>query len=48
MIVEHNIRSLLEIAQRAYVFNRGMVAFAGTSQKLKDSDILERVFLGKA
>ncbi len=47
MIVEHNIKSLLEITNRGYVLDKGKIAAADTSQNLMHSDILEKVFLGK-
>ena len=46
IVVEHNIKSLLEVASRAYVLDKGRVVAEGTSQKLIDSDILEKVFMG--
>ena len=48
MVVEHNVKSLLEVAGRAYVLDRGKVAAAGPSEKIKNSDILEKVFTGEA
>jgi branched-chain amino acid transport system ATP-binding protein len=47
MVVEHNIKSLLEIANRGYILDKGKVVYSGTSQKLLESDILEKVFTGK-
>ncbi|MBI4136103.1 MAG: ABC transporter ATP-binding protein [Candidatus Vogelbacteria bacterium] len=46
MIVEHNIKSLLDIAHRAYALERGRVAFVGSSPELLRGPILERVLLG--
>ncbi|MBI3638384.1 ABC transporter ATP-binding protein [Candidatus Wolfebacteria bacterium] len=48
MIVEHNIKSVLDFASRAYVLNQGKVIAEGPSLKIKNSDILEKAFLGKA
>ncbi len=48
MIVEHNIKSLLEITDRAYVLDKGRVVAKGRSQELIASGILEKVFLGHA
>lgn len=48
MVVEHNIRSLLNIACRGYVLDKGRVVSEDTSANLLKSGILERVFLGKA
>ncbi|MCI0533301.1 ABC transporter ATP-binding protein [bacterium] len=47
VIVEHNIASLLAIADRAYVLDKGAVAWTGSADKIKESAILEKVFLGK-
>ncbi len=46
MVVEHNIKSVLDIADRAYVLDKGRIAAEGNSSTLLSSDILERVFLG--
>lgn len=47
MIVEHNIKSVLHIAHRAYVLDKGKIAAEGDPDSLLESNILERVFLGK-
>ncbi len=46
MVVEHNIKSILDIADRAYVLDKGRIAAEGDSRTLLNGDILERVFLG--
>lgn len=46
VVVEHNIKSLLAVAERAYVFERGKVIFAATSRELVQSGLLEKVLLG--
>ncbi|MCR4328520.1 MAG: ABC transporter ATP-binding protein [Patescibacteria group bacterium] len=46
VIVEHNLVSLLSIASRAYVLDKGKVVAEGDSKKIVESGILERVFLG--
>lgn len=48
MIVEHNIKSVLDIVDRAYVLDKGKVVVQDTPRKLLEKDILEKVFLGKA
>jgi branched-chain amino acid transport system ATP-binding protein len=45
MVVEHNIKSLLKIAHRAYVLDKGRIAAAGYSQEVAKSGIIEKVFL---
>jgi len=47
IIVEHNLKSLLEIVHRAYILDKGKVIKEGEPKELMKSDILEKVFLGK-
>ncbi len=46
IVVEHNIKSVLDIADRGYVLDKGRVVAAKNSQELKESGIMEEVFLG--
>ena len=46
-IVEHNLRSLLEIADRAYVLDMGRLAAHGPAKKIISSGVLEDVFMGR-
>ena len=46
MVVEHNIKGVLDIVDRAYVLDRGHVVHEGAPESVRDSDILTRVFLG--
>ncbi len=46
-VVEHNIKSLLEIVHRAYVLDKGRVVREGDPAALMASGVLEKVFLGK-
>ena len=46
MVVEHNIKGVLEIVDRGYVLDKGRVVFEGTPPEIQDSDILTQVFLG--
>ncbi len=48
LVVEHNVKSLLDIASRGYVLDKGNVVAKGVSQKLLESGILEKVFMGKS
>ncbi len=48
LVVEHNIKSLLDIASRGYVLDKGSVVLKDESQKIIESDILEKVFMGKS
>ncbi|MES2134787.1 MAG: ABC transporter ATP-binding protein [Patescibacteria group bacterium] len=47
MIVEHNIKSLLEIADRGYILDKGKVVVSGEPKKLISEGTLEKVFTGK-
>jgi len=47
IVVEHNIKSLLNIAQRAYVLDKGRLILEGDAASLMASGKLEQVFLGK-
>ena len=47
VIVEHNLKSLLEIVDRAYVLDKGQIVAEDTGQAIIKSNILEKVFLGK-
>ena len=46
-IVEHNIKGVLDIVDRAYVLDKGRVVHDGTPQSVRDTGILTKVFLGK-
>ncbi len=48
MVVEHNIKGVLDIVDRAYVLDKGTVVHNGTPQSIRDTDILTQVFLGSA
>ena len=47
LVVEHNIKGILDIADRAYVLNNGQVAHDGTPGTVRETDILTDVFLGR-
>jgi branched-chain amino acid transport system ATP-binding protein len=47
VVVEHNLVSLLEITDRAYVLDKGKVIAEGKPADLLQTNILEKVFLGK-
>ena len=47
LVVEHNIKSTLDIVTRAYVLDKGAVVHDGTPRSVRESDILTKVFLGK-
>ena len=47
MIVEHNIKSLFEIADRVYVLDKGSIIAEDVPKKIIESNILEKVFTAK-
>ena len=47
IVVEHNIKSLLEIANRAYVIDKGKVIKEGKSELFLGDDVLEKVLTGR-
>ncbi len=47
MIVEHNLHSVLGIADRAYVLDKGVVAMQDKPAAILSSGILEKVFLAR-
>jgi branched-chain amino acid transport system ATP-binding protein len=48
LVVEHNIKSILEITDRVYIFNRGKLVNDGEGKEILQSDIIRKVFIGKA
>ena len=46
LVVEHNIKGVLNIVGRAYVLDKGRVVFEGTPESVRETDILTQVFLG--
>lgn len=47
IVVEHNIKSLVEISNRVYVLDKGKIVAEGDPKTLITSQIMEKVFLGK-
>jgi branched-chain amino acid transport system ATP-binding protein len=47
VIVEHNLKSLLKIADRAVILVNGKIAKDGKPSELLESDVLEKVFFGE-
>lgn len=47
VVVEHNLKSLLEITTRAYVLDKGKVYAEGNPHTIISAGVLEKVFLGK-
>jgi branched-chain amino acid transport system ATP-binding protein len=47
IIVEHNIKSLLAVADWAYVLDKGVVVSEGVGADFLQNDTLEKVFMGR-
>jgi branched-chain amino acid transport system ATP-binding protein len=47
IVVEHNIKSLLEITNRAYVLDKGKLVSEGEGKTFLQNDTLEKVFTGR-
>ena len=47
VIVEHNIKSLLPITNRAYILDKGTLVHTGVGAEILKDNILEKVFLAK-
>jgi len=47
VVVEHNLKSLLEITDRAYVLDKGKIVSMGEGKTFLQSDTLEKVFTGR-
>ena len=46
MVVEHNIKSLLEVATRGYILDKGKVVVEGSPKELIAQGTLEKIFTG--
>ena len=47
LIVEQNVRRILDSAHRVYVLDMGRNAFAGASDELRQSDRIRKLYLGE-
>jgi branched-chain amino acid transport system ATP-binding protein len=47
VVVEHNIKSLLPITDRAYILDKGVLVHTGVGAEILKDNILEKVFLAK-
>lgn len=47
LIVEHNLKSLLNVAHRGYILAEGKIILEGKVEKLASSTVLEKVFFGE-
>ena len=46
LIVEQNVRQVLEVVDRAYLLEVGRIRLAGSSAELKDNDLIRRSYMG--
>ena len=46
LLVEHNIRSAMSIADRVYILKQGQVAYEGKNNQI-NNPILKEIFLGE-
>ena len=47
LITDHNVRETLQICNRAYVMKSGSVLASGTSEEIKNSDLVKEHYLGE-
>jgi branched-chain amino acid transport system ATP-binding protein len=47
LVVEHNLKSILDMVDRVYVLDRGRVVAEDTPRRLLETNVLEKVFMGK-
>jgi branched-chain amino acid transport system ATP-binding protein len=45
LMVEHNLRMALSLANRVYLMGKAHIGFAGTTEELKDNDAVRREYL---
>ena len=46
LLVEQNARMALELAQRAYVMETGLVTLSGTGKELAENEAVRKAYLG--
>ena len=47
LISDHNVREALGVCDRAYILNEGVVLEEGTPEKLVNSDLAKKIYLGE-
>jgi len=48
LISDHNVREALTVCDRAYILNEGVILEEGTPEKLVQSELAKRIYLGEA
>ena len=46
LISDHNVRETLEVCNKAYILNEGIVIESGTPEQIASSEIARRIYLG--
>ncbi len=46
LISDHNVRETLTVCDTAYILNEGMVVESGSPEKIADSEMVRRIYLG--
>ena len=46
LITDHNVRETLDICERAYIVNSGVMIAEGTPQEVLENETVRRVYLG--
>jgi lipopolysaccharide export system ATP-binding protein len=47
LISDHNVREALGVCDRAYILNEGVILEEGTPEKLVNSDLAKKIYLGE-
>lgn len=47
LVVEHNIKSVLDICNRGYLMRGGEIVVSGDARKLKSPEVMDKVFFGE-
>ncbi|MEI7765312.1 MAG: ABC transporter ATP-binding protein [bacterium] len=47
VVVEHNIKSLLQITDKVFILDKGSLVYTGVGTEIFKEGVLEKVFLGK-
>ena len=48
LISDHNVRETLEVCDRAYILNEGLILEEGTPERIVNSDLAKRIYLGES
>jgi lipopolysaccharide export system ATP-binding protein len=48
LISDHNVRETLGVCDRAYILNEGLILEEGTPERIVNSDLAKRIYLGES